>query len=204
LSRPRANFNTEGPSKEQWEQLEQQYSSVVREIDGSMSRIERALSTAKRTPRFDVDDILQLQSMLALSSKPAGSSPKSPGQLEEVAKLPCFIPPPFRIPRFFNRTDVLAKMEGFFGEKTTDNSFRSLVLYGLGGVGKSSVALRYAENRLRNGELDAMFWVPSEKAVTIRQAFTEIALRLKLPDARPTDHEENYAIVFNWLQHTSQ
>jgi hypothetical protein len=199
----RANCKTEGPSKEQWEPLEQQYSSVIREIDGSMSRIERAFSTTKRARRFDVDDIRQLQSMLALSPKPGLASPQSQDQLDEVAKLPCFIPPPFRIPRFFNRTDVMAKMEGFFGEQDNEHSFRSLALYGLGGVGKSSVALKYAEGRLRNGELDAMFWIPSEKAVTIRQAFTEIALRLKLPDARPMDHEENSAIVFDWLQHTS-
>lgn len=195
--------SSKGPSKEQWEPLEQQYNSVIREIDGSMSRIERAFSTTKRAGRFDVDDILQLQSMLALSSpKPGLASRQSQDRSDEVAKLPCIIPPPFRIPRFFDRTDIMAKMEGFFGEHDTEDSFRSLALHGLGGVGKSSVALEYAERRLRNGELDAMFWIPSEKAVTIRQAFTEIALRLKLPDARPMDHEENYEIVLDWLRHT--
>ena len=168
-----------------------------------MSRIERALSTTQHAGRFDADDILQLQSMLTLSPKAGSASSQPQYQSDEVAKLPCFIPPPFRIPRFFNRTDVMAKMEEFFSEQDTKCSFQSLALYGLGGVGKSSVALRYAERRLRNGELDAMFWVPSEKAVTIRQAFTDIALRLKLPGARPMDHEEHYALVFNWLQHTS-
>lgn len=170
-----------------------------------MSRIERAFSTTKRAaPKFDVDDILQLQSMLALSPGSGLMSPQAHDRSNEVAKLPCIIPPPFRIPRFFNRTDVMAKMEGFFSGQDTEHSFRSIALYGLGGVGKSSVALEYAERRLRNGELDAMFWIPSEKAVTIRQSFTEIALRLKLPDARPMDHDENYEIVLNWLRHTSK
>lgn len=95
-------------------------------------------------------------------------------------------------------------MEAFFNDPDHDGSFRSIALYGLGEVGKSSVALEYAEKKIRNGELDAMFWVPSEKAVNIRQTFTYIALRLKLPDARPADHEENHAVVLDWLQHTCE
>ncbi|KAK1771978.1 hypothetical protein QBC33DRAFT_616154 [Phialemonium atrogriseum] len=82
------------------------------------------------------------------------------------------------------------------------SSFRSLALHSLGRVGKSTVALRYAENKLQRDELDALFWVYTEKLVSIRQSFTDVALRLKLPDARPGDQDENCAVVLNWLQHT--
>jgi len=121
---------------------------------------------------------------------------------EEQAKLPCVVLPSIRTTRFFDRTDVIEKMEKFFSEVEAEQSFRSLAIYGLGGVGKSSVALKYAEGKLRNNEIDALFWIYSEKLVSIRQSFTEVALRLKLPDARPGDHEENHALVLNWLQHT--
>ena len=127
---------------------------------------------------------------------------RSVSQLEEQAKLPCVILPTIRTSRFFNRSDVIEKIERYFNQMDIDTSFRSLALYGLGGVGKSSVALRYAEIKLRKGELDAMFWVYSEKLVTIRQSFTDIAMRLKLPDARPGDHDENHSLVLDWLQHT--
>ncbi len=93
-------------------------------------------------------------------------------------------------------------MEDHFNQVDPNQSFRSLAIYGLGGVGKSSVALRFAEAKFQKGELDALFWVYSEKLVTIRQSFTDIAMRLKLPDARAGDHEENLALVLNWLQHT--
>jgi nitrogenase subunit NifH len=32
-----------------------------------------------------------------------------------------------------------------------------LAVYGLGGIGKNTVALRYAEKKLNMGELDALF-----------------------------------------------
>lgn len=121
---------------------------------------------------------------------------------DDKAKLPCVILPNIMISRFFGRTDVIQRIETHFSEVKTDQSLQSLAIYGLGGIGKSTVALTYAEKKLSMGELDALFWVTSEKPVAIKQSFTDIALRLKLPDARQGDHDENRALVLNWLQHT--
>lgn len=96
------------------------------------------------------------------------------------------------------------KIDHFFEEQQKEKSIQSLALWGLGGVGKSCVALRYAEAKVRDGELDAMFWIRSEKDVTIRQSFTDIAMKLKLADASPADHDENKNLVLNWLQYTSR
>lgn len=123
-------------------------------------------------------------------------------QPEEEAKLPCVILPAIRTSRFFGRTDVIEKINQHFDQVDSRASFRSLALYGLGGVGKSAIALRFAEARFQRGELDAMFWVYSEKPVTIRQSFTDIAMQLRLRDARPKDHDENHSLVLSWLQQT--
>lgn len=90
------------------------------------------------------------------------------------------------------------------GSQDANQPFRSLALYGIGGVGKSSVALRYAETRIRRMELDAMFWIAGEKEVNIRQSFTDIAVRLKLPGAQLRDHDQNRTLVLDWLQNTSE
>lgn len=116
--------------------------------------------------------------------------------------MPCVILPTTRISRFFDRDDILHKIDDHFRKDSNAESFQSLALYGLGGVGKSSVASKYANMKLRRDELDAMFWVQSEKLVSIRQSFTDIAMRLKLPDARPKDHDENRALVLDWLRNT--
>lgn len=132
-----------------------------------------------------------------LGKKPAQAPP-----LDEEAKLPCVVLPDIRTARFFDRIDVIDKMEEYFGRVDLTTKFVSLALHGLGGVGKSTVALRYAEKLLQRGAVDALFWVRSEKLVNISQSFTDIALRLKLPDARQGDHDENRALVLNWLQKT--
>lgn len=123
-------------------------------------------------------------------------------QLEETAKLPCFVLPPTRTSRFFDRSDVMRHMEEHFGKVDPNQSFRSLALWGLGGVGKSSVALRFAELKLLRNELDALFWVSSETNASIGQSFTEIATKLKLAEARPGDPDENVKLVLDWLSNT--
>lgn len=103
---------------------------------------------------------------------------------------------------FFDRLDIVGKMENYFNEVNPEHFFQTLTLHGLGGVGKSAVALMFVENKLRTAEINALFWIYSEKLVSIRQSFTDIALGLRPSDARQGDHDENIALVLNWLQHT--
>ncbi|RYC56777.1 hypothetical protein CHU98_g9433 [Xylaria longipes] len=74
------------------------------------------------------------------------SKPSSPTQgPEELATLPCFIYPASKTPRFFDRTEDIIQMDRYFNNRAqyANQLFRSLALYGIGGVGKSSVALCY-------------------------------------------------------------
>ncbi|KAH6626633.1 Tetratricopeptide-like helical [Chaetomium sp. MPI-SDFR-AT-0129] len=125
---------------------------------------------------------------------------------KDPAKLPCVVLPTIRTPRFFDRAELIQRIEEHYDNNLSagadEHPFRSLALHGLSGVGKTTIALKYAENKLHRGELDALFWVYSEKLVSLKQSFTNIALRLKLPEARSGDHEENRAVVLNWLQQT--
>ena len=148
--------------------------------------------------------MLKLHSGLSFQEEPVQPHNAALSQADNDGKRHCTILPPFRTSRFYDRTDIFLKIKDHFSKVDADQSFRSLALYGLGGVGKSSVALRYAEMKLREGELDAMFWVQSEKPVNIRQSFTDIAFRLKLPGAKPEEHDDNSALVLNYLQHTRE
>ncbi|KAI0869266.1 P-loop containing nucleoside triphosphate hydrolase protein [Hypoxylon argillaceum] len=123
---------------------------------------------------------------------------------DDLATLPCYVYPTTRTHRFFDRTDDIIGMDRFFNNAIPESSaqFQALALYGIGGVGKSSIALRYAEMRIRNKDLDAMFWVGGEKENTMRQGFTDIAVRLKLPGAQLRDHDKNRSLSLDWLEQT--
>ena len=177
----------------EWKPLELRFSDAKRVLKASISRIETLARLAERSDRMD-ESFRRTSDTVTLS--------KQTSQPEEYAKLPCVVLPKVRTKHVFDRSDFIKIMENFFDEEDPKRGFRSLAIYGLGGVGKTSVALKYAESRWQQGKLDALLWVHSEKLVSIRHSFTEIALRLKLPDARAGDDEENHALVLSWLQYT--
>lgn len=163
------------------------------------SEIDKAVSGVGQLSTSGLNSLNQLQSALT-ASQPKAQSPY------ETASLPCFIYPTSKTFRFFDRAEDIVQIDRFFNNGTPGVSqpFRSLTLHGIGGVGKSAVALRYAETRIHCKKLDAMFWIASEKEVTIRQSFTDIAMRLKLPGAEIKDHDQNRTLVLDWLQKTGK
>ena len=105
---------------------------------------------------------------------------------------------------FFNRVDTFEKIDQVLGRDGPTTSFRSITLFGLGGIGKSSIAARYIERKIEEKKYDAMFWVYGETTASLRQSFTDIALRLKLSGAQPNLHDENLIQVQSWFQTTSK
>ena len=126
----------------------------------------------------------------------------SPHAFRDTAKLPCFVLPPKWTTRFFDRDDVIEKVEKHFQNGNSTSSLRSLALYGMGGVGKSHVAMKYIHMKQVAKDFDAIFWINAENPVSIQQSFTDIALRLKLPDTNAATHDENRMILKGWLQQT--
>lgn len=112
--------------------LEKHFDNFNNEVSETVSRLQ------KLSRLSDIDNISQSNS--ALSSLPALSRAQSP---EESANLPCFIYPSAKTSCFSDRTDDIIEMDRYFGSGVHDpeNQLRSIALYGVGGVGKSSVAL---------------------------------------------------------------
>lgn len=138
-----------------------------------------------------LDELTKLQSLLSLNSN----------RFEEEAKLPCFVLPTVRIARFYDRDATIELIDQHFesGAGTTTEA-RSIALYGLGGVGKSQTALKYAYKK--KGLLDVILWIRSQTSAAVAQSFTDAAIALKLPEVKPNQHTENRIIMLNWLQKT--
>lgn len=88
-------------------------------------------------------------------------------------------------------------------EKTND--LRSFAIYGLGGVGKTSLALNFAHYCRENKKYDAIFWLNGETSVALRQFFTDIAYCLEHIRPGMNEYQEsNVLLVQNWLGKTSE
>lgn len=166
------------------------FTTAVDDIEDTLKRIERVAAMYQRQYPGD------MTSWSSYLSHPSRAS-------RDMAQVPCFVLPPTRTTRFFDRDDVIEKLENHFqGGDDSISSLRSLALYGMGGVGKSHVAMKYLEKKQVSKDFDAIFWINAENPVSIQQSFTDITLRLKLPDTGPATHDENRMILKGWLQQT--
>ena len=120
--------------------------------------------------------------------------------LNEIAKLPCIILPRPKDALFYNRDGIIGKMDSYL-ENNSHQAFRSLALYGLGGVGKSNIALKYARSKV--GDYDVVAWIHAETPASLSQSFSDIAVSLQLPGAEPQNRSETRAVILNWLQGTN-
>lgn len=118
--------------------------------------------------------------------------------------FPCVkIPSPRQC--FQGRDEHLKAIKNHLIESEKTNDLRSFAIYGLGGVGKTSLALNFAHYCRENKKYDAIFWLNGETPFALRQCFTDIAYCLEL--IRPgmnEDQESNVLLVLNWLNKTSE
>ena len=116
--------------------------------------------------------------------RPAGRTPEVWGKI-----------PPRNI-NFTGREDLLLKLrEGIAGKVT---AVLPHALHGLGGVGKTQMAVEYAY-RFR-GEYDLVWWIPSDQPVLVRSSLAGLATHLGLPPATSSGIEEAANAVLAKLQ----
>lgn len=107
-------------------------------------------------------------------------------------------------PRFWSREDILSRIDhSLFVEGPKGTLLRSFALYGMGGVGKTQIALRYA-NACRD-KYDAVLWVCAENPISIAESFQNIAKTLEIvqPDSE-MDDDSVISKVKTWLSATGK
>lgn len=183
----------EGISQAAWETLSSTCTKALGNIEEAVDRFREIANLAQvQSQQSQTIDFELFQRVLSLNHRKT--------QVEEV--VPCHYLPVAKNTRFFGRQTLLQEIDHYLQPSTVDAGFSSLAIYGLGGVGKTQIALSYAYEKL--SELDAVFWIPAETDLGLKQAFTSIAIdTLKLPNARPQAHQENLVLVMSWLHRTS-
>ncbi|KFY48968.1 hypothetical protein V495_00865, partial [Pseudogymnoascus sp. VKM F-4514 (FW-929)] len=96
---------------------------------------------------------------------------------------------------FVGRKDALAALELRFCQS---NSHNRIVLVGLGGVGKSQIAIEYSYRlRVKDPQI-WVFWVYASTAERFEQAYRSIATELELPGA-DDPKTDVFGLVSRWL-----
>lgn len=104
--------------------------------------------------------------------------------------------------RFRGRGDILAAIHDCLaGKQVARSTQRSVALYGMGGVGKTQIALRYVYDY--QASYKAVFWVSADSPSKLFQDFTKIAKTLNLNAGNLSDQNEIVREVQRWFRQTT-
>jgi hypothetical protein len=110
-------------------------------------------------------------------------------------EFPIFEIPFYRNPNFTGREEILAEID-----ENLSSGGRSIprqALTGLGGVGKSQIAVEYAYRHAE--EYDLIWWVRAESEATMLADYQELVNRLKLAVKRSAEQTVFVNAVRGWL-----
>jgi tetratricopeptide (TPR) repeat protein len=130
--------------------------------------------------------------------EPTAVEPFAPGQHEP--RFPGALPPIWNVPHlrnpsFTGREDLLEELAASLGGGTATAITQAIA--GLGGVGKTSLAVEYAYRQ--QAAFDVVWWLRAEKPATLVGDFTALAGALNLPEQTQTDPALVVKAVHRWL-----
>ncbi|KAG7432247.1 Kinesin light chain [Fusarium oxysporum f. sp. raphani] len=158
-----------------------------KEVSGIVSNLDHYKQTIILCLQVDQTSILLdiHQRLEAVSLQPGDKS---------IACTPCFSVPFDRDPDFVDRPDIMAWMKEQYA-----GSAGRLALVGMGGFGKSQVAIQFAHHIHDTSPQTSVFWVHASSKPRFEEAYRSIAERLRLPKRNNPDVDV-LRLVCDWLQ----
>lgn len=117
--------------------------------------------------------------------------------------FPMKIFPNFRNFSFHGRKDIIDEIHDAFNSdaKPPYSGPACFVLFGIGGMGKTSIALEYTYTY--GNDYDAIFWLRAESGIGLSDCYCAIARKLKL-GLQTEDKTHIIEEVKEWLEGTSE
>ena len=178
-----------------WSNVDRQFSKTLQEFTHRIEHLRQLVEAYNLTQiRLKQNEVLESLSRHSLRS----DNP------QEVAHLPYYQLPFGRNHAFFGRTKVLGELQNVLKPSTAGHSIRSAALWGTGGIGKSQVALEYANLQIQ-AKCRLVIWLPAQTETDMSRALVQAASQV-----RPPGYEEGMSaertrfIMWNWLQTTGE
>lgn len=155
----------------------------------SVQRWERGQAVPHGYSRERLCQVLQLSQEALFGKASEGQS------LPPASKLWC-IPHP-RNPFFTGREDLLRRLHlALFAPKMTPAT-RSRALIGLGGLGKTQLAIEYAYRHMQ--DYSAIFWLKAETTESFLASLHYVAEQLQLPQHQEAESTQLIRAIQRWL-----
>lgn len=174
-----------------WDEFHGDFTKTVRRIKRLSSAVEKEADLA----RMKADEVRYKEVLSIMESL------KDTKLDEGEAQKYYFIPSRLN-PRFWGRDNALKAIGDALQPKVDSNSLQTFALYGMGGVGKTQIALQYAnKNRV---VYNTILWISADTSISAGQSFRDIAYHLGLIT---TDEERKDTVaatlkVKEWLGKT--
>lgn len=107
-----------------------------------------------------------------------------------------------RNPYFTGREEILEALHTQLGVGQAIALTQSSALHGLGGIGKTQIALEYAYRYAL--EYSAVFWIEAEQVETVCSSFLRVARLLQMPGYQQDDQQQAITAVQRWLTKQGQ
>ena len=109
--------------------------------------------------------------------------------------------PSLQVLQFVERVELLEEIEASFANTTGNTSHpKIVVLLGMGGQGKTQLALEYCRVARSSGKFQAIFWIDASSSNTVSRGLETIAAKISGPGRVFDDIESKIAFVKETLE----
>lgn len=174
-----------------WSQFNRQFLKTIEDLKLQSRRVDEEVDMIRMRREAMTAETIEVMKSLKET------------KLEDQVKLPCHMIPFGLNPRFFSRDHEVDMVRKTLDPVQGYEKLQVMSIHGLGGVGKSQIALHYANTSMKT--YDVIAWIPSETQVKMTQALSKLAKKLGLP--KGDDSEDDYQAslkVKDWLNESGR
>lgn len=176
-----------------WNNVEKQFSKTLQDLTSRVEHLRQMVEAHHLTElSLKQNEVLESLSRYGLNTP------------QEAAHLPYFQLPFGRNPAFFGRTALLNDIQVVLKSSEAAGRIRSVALWGTGGIGKSQVALEYANMQIQ-AKCRLVLWLPAQSETEMSRALVQAANNVRPPGFEEgMSAERTRFMMWNWLQTTGE